>query len=305
MTAEQEIKFKMYLAIKDFLASRLTLLTPLPNFEMAYKIFVNSITGIQNHAEQESLDKAGIISNNKELKQSLSLITDDIARKLRAFALFMNDQVLLIEARFSPNDPEHDPDSLLVEKARVIYEQAEHHISGLTPYGIKSETLLEFKKAIDTFFSSMPVPQQISTPSKTITIQPPDYFRSADESLQYIDALIDIIRIPEPNFSIAYKQLRKTVVYKTQSVALKGVVTDAETQAPIKGVTISLVRKDSSVGQPAIIKNSAAKGDFNVTSLEEGIYDVILNKGGYKEMVITSILNKGQLNEINVNMARG
>ena len=304
MTAEQEIKYKMYLGIKDFLTSRSALLTPLPNFEMAHKIFLSSISGIQILAEQESLEKSWMTQSNRELKESLVLLTGDIARKLHTFALFMSDQVLMMESRFTQSELENYPDKVLIDHARVIYDYAERYISSLTPYGIKAATLIDFKKAIDSFFASMPLEQQNSTPSKVITIQPPDYFRNADESLQYIDALIDIIRIPEPNFSYAYKQLRKTVVYKTQSVALKGTVTDAETKAPIKGVTIALVRKDSKEGQPAIVKNSAAKGDFNVKSLEEGIYEVILNKGGYKELIITSTLNKGELNEINANMAR-
>jgi len=304
MTAEQEIKFNMYLAIKDFLAPRLSLLAPLPNFEMAHRIFLNSITGIQNMREQALSEKSGMSKPNNEAKQSLSVITSDIARKLHAFALFINDHELLIETRISQSELEKSADLELIERARGIHNRAEQHISHLLRYGIQTSTLLEFKNAIDTFFESMPVPEVSPVQSKKITIQPPDYFRNADESLQYIDALIDIIRIPEPNFSNAYKQKRKTVVYNTQSVALKGTVTDAETKAPIKGVTIALVRKDSLDRQPLIVKNTAATGDFNVKSLEEGIYEIILNKGGYKELIITSTFNKGQLNEINANMAR-
>lgn len=304
MTTGQINKLNMYRVVSEFLEPRLTILTGLPNFDRIFRSFQLDIDEIQSLSRQHSSDTASVNLSKEEVRQALLQSTGDIARKLHAFAISMNYQILITESRLSKGELENYSDLILLDKAQKIYSRAEHHITHLLPYGIEVNTLLEFKNTISNFFDLVPKPKVGSYESTLIENHLANHFRNADESLQYIDALIDIVRIPESDFYIKYRQARRTE-FATDSVALTGTVVDTETKVPIKGVTIALVRKDSLDMQSYIVKNTSANGDFYVKSLAEGIYEVILSKGGYKDMIINCTVNKGKRNEINANLARG
>ncbi|MEI6677012.1 MAG: carboxypeptidase-like regulatory domain-containing protein [Mariniphaga sp.] len=304
MTTGQIDKLNMYRVVSEFLEPRQTILTGLPNFDRIFRSFQSDIAEIQSLSKQHSSHNTSINLSKEEVRLALLQSTGDIARKLHAFAISMNYQILITESRLSKGELENYSDLILLDQAQKIYSRAEHHITHLLPYEIEVAALLEFKNTINNFFDFVPIPTVGSFESTLVETHIANHFRNADESLQYIDALIDIVRIPESDFYIKYRQARRTE-FANDLVALTGTVVDTETKTPIKGVTIALVRKDSLDIQPYIVKNTSANGDFYVKSLAEGIYEVILSKGGYKDMIINCTVNKGKRNEINANLARG
>lgn len=304
MTTGQMNKLNMYRVVSDFLEPRLALLTGLPNFERIFRSFQSDIDEIQSLSKQHSSENEGIRLPKEEVRRVLLQSADEIARQLHAFAITMNYQILITESRLSKGELENYSDLILLEQAQKIYSRAVSHVAHLKPYGIEVKALLEFKNTINNFFDFVPKPKSGSYESTLIESHLANHFRSADESLQYIDALIDIVRIPESDFYIKYRRARRTE-FADDLVALSGTVVDTETKTPIKGVTIALVRKDSLDTPSYIVKNTSVNGDFYVKSLAEGIYEVVLSKGGYKDMVINCTVNKGKRNEINANLARG
>jgi hypothetical protein len=304
MTTGQMNKLNMYRVVSDFLEPRLALLTGLPNFERIFRSFQSDIDEIQSLSKQHSSENEGIRLPKEEVRRVLLQSADEIARQLHAFAITMNYQILITESRLSKGELENYSDLILLEQAQKIYSRAVSHVAHLQPYGIEVNALLEFKNTINNFFDFVPKPKSGSYESTLIESHLANHFRRADESLQYIDALIDIVRIPESDFYIKYRRARRTE-FADDLVALSGTVVDTETKTPIKGVTIALVRKDSLDTPSYIVKNTSVNGDFYVKSLAEGIYEVVLSKGGYKDMVINCTVNKGKRNEINANLARG
>lgn len=304
MTTGQENKIRMYLTCDTFLLSRMDVLKVLPNFENIYKTFHNQLAEIQNLSERQSFDIVGIATSRKQLKHDLAIMTDDIARKLHVFAHLTNDYALLYETWFPQSGLLACPDSILMDRAKAIYDRAASYLRELTLYGITADTQSVFSKAISNFAASLPLHPVSIIEAKVKTRQIAGCFKSADLALQKIDAMISIFRFSVPDFYNAYKQSRKIMEHVSQPVALKGMVTDANTNAPVKGVAVLFVRCDKSFQQPPFVKYSADYGDFNVESLAEGTYEVKLSKIGYKDLIITSKIHKGESCEINTKMKR-
>lgn len=287
-----------------FLLSRLDVLKVLPNFEIIYKTFRDQLAEIQNITEQQSFDMVGIATSRKQLKHDLAIMTDDIARKLHVFAHLTNDYALLYETWFPQSELLACSDSILMDRAKGIYDRMSSYLRELTLYGITADTQLAFSKAISNFAATLPLRPVNISDAKVKARQISGCFKSADLALQQIDAMISIFRFSVPDLYNAYKQSRKIMEHGSQPVALKGMVTDANTNAPVKGVAVLFVRCDKSFQQPPFVRYSADYGDFNVESLAEGTYEVKLSKIGYKELIITSKVHKGEPCEINTKMKR-
>lgn len=295
----------MYLNCDTFMLSRMDVLKVLPNFEIIYKTFHDQLVEILNDSEQQSFDMVGIAASRKQLKHDLAIMTDDIARKLHVFAHLSNDYALLYETWFPQSELLASSDSTLMDRAQKIYDLAANYLRELILYGITADTQSTFNKTISNFAASLPLrPVRISD-ARLKSRKLAGCFKSADLALLKIDAMISIFRFSVPEFYYAYKQSRKIMEYGNQQpIALRGTVTDAKTNAPVKGVTVLFVSCDKSFQQPPFVKYSTDYGDFIVESLAEGTYEVKLSKIGYKELIVTSKVNKGEPCEINTKMKR-
>jgi hypothetical protein len=62
--------------------------------------------------------------------------------------------------------------------------------------------------------------------------------------------------------------------------------------------------KTTATGEPSLMKKTAAKGGFYVSSLAAGTYKVILQKVGYAEQSQTIFVNDGELTTMNVQLTK-
>jgi hypothetical protein len=304
MNKYQENRLNMYLAVKAFLLTKQTILGTLPNFTAFFTAFQELLAAIQILLEKQSFNKKGLTDSKRELKLNLSTITGDNARKLYAYALYINDHVLIAEMRITPSKLEIKSDSKLVEIAEGVYNRVTLHLADVAPYGITAATQLVFRTAIDNFATAMSKPRLSGTESKEITRQLANDYIDADKLLTQVDALVEIIRNSDPNTYKAYKLARKTIGYGTRSMALRGKIIDAVTRVGIKGVIVTFLNGEGANLVPAVVKKTAAKGGFNVKSLTEGIYKLKLTKVGYADQLITTTVNNGELCKIHVEMLK-
>ena len=304
MKTIQENRFNMYLAVKVFLNSKLSVLGTLPNFMVSFTAFLGLIPVIQHLMEKQLFDKKGVTNSKQALKQVLATITGDYARKLYAYALFINDHVLIAETHITQSKIDIYSDATLLETAEGMYSRTTPLMTELTGYGITTGTQLELQNAIDNFASSIPSPRLSKTDSKEDTRHLKDQLKAADQTLAKIDAVIEIIRYTEPDIYKGYKLARKVMKYGTHTLAIKGKVTDADTKEPINGVTITFLHHDGTNLQPPVIKKSAAKGGFTVKTMAEGIYKVKLSKVGYNDQVITIVVNEDEQCKMNAEISK-
>lgn len=317
MTIRQESKLSMYLAVLDYLTANSSIVNPLPNYSGYFRTFQDSITQIQTYAEQQMFDKKGISLSKQQIRENLVALAADTSRRLTAYAKFANNQVLLAEIKFTDSALKRGADTLLRDYAQGLYDRAQSNLPALADYGITAATQTALQNEIASFVHSIPKPRLGITEKKQSTIQLATNFDVADDALNNIDTIIDIVKVAQANFYNGYKNARKIVLTGTNSLTLKGFVTDAATGEPIKGVTLNFcpecaepTQKAAANGMSAakeeiaLTKKTAEKGGFNIKSLPEGVYRVTVKKNGYQEQVVTVTVNDGELGDLNVELLK-
>ncbi len=317
MTSKQESKNSMFLAVKDYLTANATIVSALPNYSVYFTAYQNSITGIQTYAEQQMFDKTGISASKKQLRSTLVALAVDTSRKLTAYAKFANNQVLLKETKFTESDLKSGADTTLRDYAQGIYDRAQTNLTALATYGVTAATQTALQAAITAYVASIPKPRLGITDKKQSTIQLANNFAAADLALENIDIIIEMVRVSQANFYNGYKTARKIIETGTNSLSLKGFVTDAATGEPLKGVTINFcpecvepTQKAAANGMSAakeevvLTKRTAEKGGFNIKSLPEGVYKVTIKKNGYQEQTVTVAVTDGEMGDLNIGLSK-
>lgn len=317
MNSGQEAKNSMYLASKDYLTTNAAIVTPLPNYSGFFTAFQGHITQIQTYAEQQQFDKTGIAENKGQLRSTLVMLAADTSRKLTAYAKFANNQVLMKETKYTESDLNRIADTALRDAAQGIYDRAQTNLTALATYGVTAATQTSLQNAITGFVTSIPKPRLGIADKKQTTTQLANLFKQADAALGNIDTLVEIVRLSQPSFYKGYKAVRKIVEMGTGSLTLKGLVTDAATGEPLKGVTINFcpecvepTQKAAANGMSAakeevvLTKRTAEKGGFNIKSLPEGVYKVTIKKNGYKDQVVTVAVTDGDMGDLNIELTK-
>lgn len=309
MNSRQESKLSMYLAVKDYLMTNAAIVTPLPNYSGFSTAFLGAITQIQTFGELQMFDKTGIQANKGQLKSSLVVLAADASRKIQAYAKFANNQLLLSETKFTESDLKNATDNELRDIAQGIYNRAQTNLTALTPYGITAATQTAFLAAINAYVVAIPKPRVGVAETKQSTLQLANAFTSAESALGNIDAIIEIVKLTQNNFYNGYKSVRKLIEMGIGSLAVKGLVTDAATGEPVKGVTVSfslngVAMAKTATQTPEVVKKSADKGGFNIKSLAAGTYQVTLKKAGYAAQTVIISVNDGEMTVMDISLVR-
>lgn len=311
MKNKQESRFSMYLTTVDFCAKNVDLTGPLPNFSSIFLSFKNTCDQIHLIAEAQLVDPSGSTINKTGLNKTLVAFGADTARKLMAYAKLTKNQKLLKEISFTESSLSRMPDTTLAQATQLIYDRAQTHLNSLTAYLITADTQTALLQAINAYKAALSAPRLDTTSLVQTTKQLADLFKTGDAALGDMDAIVEIIRTSQPIFYAGYKAARKVVDTGIGKLSVKGLVSDAQTSAPIKGVSVSFaldgdVMKAAATGETGavLVKKTADKGGFNVTSLAAGTYKVTLKKAGYAEQIVTVYVNDGEMTMMDFKLAK-
>jgi len=302
----------MYLTTDDFLSANDSITTTLPRYQEFHVSFQNGISQIRLSNEQQSIDKSGIANKKSQLRKLLVKLGADTSRKIQSYAKIENNQILLSEAKFSESDFKYATDSDLETFAQSTYDTAQTQLGNLAQYGVTNETQNDLIRALTDFRAAMPTPRNGAIGTKLSTEQIAKAFTATDKALDNIDALVEIVRISQPEFYSGYKSARKIIDTAAGSLQIKGFVTDASTGEGLKGATVSLELNNNSNGllkakassSESVKKKTADKGGFNIKSLPEGTYSATVSKNGYADVVTTIAVTNGELAVLNVELIK-
>ena len=313
MTNEQESRFSMYLATTGFCDANATITANLPNFAANLTSVKTTCIQIQAISEQQRFDKTGITENKNQLKTNLITMASDNARKLMAYAKFTNNQTLLAEINITESDFKRAADTAVKDYAQIIYDRAQPIVATLSIYGITTASQTALLNAITNYNAILGAPRIGITVKSQATKQLVALLKLVDTALLNMDAAVEIIRLSQVNYYNGYKTARKIVSTGIGTLAVKGLVTDAESGEPVKGVTVSFVQenemmlsKSATMGKikPVVTKKTADKGGFNVKSMPAGTYQVKIKKEGYQEQLATVYVNDGELSELKLEISK-
>lgn len=309
MNKKQENRFSMYLATIDFCDQNTDITSPLPNFSTNLTNLKTIRDRIYVIIEIQAANTSGTTKDKNVLRENLVVLGADTARKLIAFAKLTKNQKLLKEISFTESDLRHLPDTILPDTAKLIYDRAQANLTALAAYLVTAESQSALQQAIADYRQALASPRVEKISQEQATKQLAELFVAGDEALANMDAVVEIVRLTQPNFYAGYKLARKIIETGNTKLAVKGFVTEALGGAPIPGVTISFwpdgdAMKTYAAGDASLVKKTADKGGFQVSSLPAGTYRVTLQKPGYTEQTLTIFVNEGELTTVDVKLAK-
>lgn len=308
MTRSQESRLSMYLSFKEYQASYTAITNALPNYSANSTIFLNTIPQIQAVSVQQKMSKTGIADGKNTLKNNLIVTAADYSRKLGAYATFTNNATLAQEVKFSESKLRQSSDTAVKDYAQIVYDRAQPIVAALATYGITAATQTALASAIAAYNASIGKPGAGRSEGAQTTKQLAALFKTAEAALANMDVAVEIVRLTQVNFYNGYKSARKVIGTGTSTLSVKGMVADAQTGAPIKGVTVSFAldggmsRAKGAASTPDVVKKTADKGGFNVKSLPAGTYLVSLKKAGYADLVTSVSVNDGEMSIVDARL---
>jgi len=311
MTKNQENKINSLEALILFCDQKADTTANLPEFDQNLADLKGTVAEIKLTGEKQNTGLTGIAATKKQLRIRLIDLGSDSARKLSSYATLKNQLTLLGTINFTISDFTHFSDIELRDKSQIVFETAQGIISELGSYFINDETQSNLQAAINDFSSSMSAPRLGTTTKSQLTQQLVVLFKRAEVAETRMDASVELIRTSNPDFYNGYQAAGKVIQRGKTSLSVKGVVTEAQTGNPIKGVTVTFTpvngtaKLNAASGNGAgLVKKTAAKGGFNVKSLESGTYQVLFQKPGYTDTTQEVNVTNGELNVVNATMEK-
>ena len=286
MENKNENKLKMLLATRILLLSSPTILAKIPNSTKFMADLNAAIMQIdESENELDLISTGGNTTNKAQLREVVENTISEASRKIQAFALYTGNTVLQAETKFTRQIITNASEIKLLNIANGLYGRVEDHVMELLEYDLSPETQLTFRTQIDNFANAIPAQAQSELNKKELKRLVDEGFAKADTALVMLDAGVEIVHTSEPAFYASYKKARKTPELGNGTLQVQGYVTDAATGKPIAGVTVTFCAQGQTTA--LLIKKTAAGGGFNVKSLPEGMYDITIEKTGYKSYSAT------------------
>jgi len=311
MTNNQESRVDMHLTVIEYSEGNESITTNLPEYSSNFGVLAETNTQIQRIGEQQKMVLTGITLDKNQVRANLILYGADTARKLTSYAKLTGNLTLLDEVNFSETDFRRFSDIKLRDYTQIIFNKASDLLESLVQYGISASSQETLQNAINSFNSVLAAPRIGTMTKSQATKQLVTLFKTADATLAQMDAAVEIVKLTEPNFYMGYKAARKVISKGVGKLAVKGMVADAQSGEPVKGVTVSFSLDGDMVhlsaaknGKPVAVKTTAAKGGFNIKSLAAGTYAVSFKKAGYAEQTATLNVNDGEMTVVEVKLVK-
>lgn len=299
MNSKQTSTYGMLRRVHAFFTKNFALLNGLPIFKSLYDAFGTKLNQIEITIEQQGKNISGLKRQKEILRSDLIAKALDVSRRVVAYAKLSDNEVLAKEAYYTVTDLLHYPDKKLSTSCSLIYTAAETNALLLAEYGVTEIILVALKKAIDDFIDSMDNPKKGAIEKTQNTKQLSLLFDEEMVVLGKIDLLIDILKITNPEVYNEYYSTRR-IVYHSGSLSVKGKVTDAETGAPLEGVTVTFTFD----GVVKLKKITSKGGGFVNKTLDEGTYTVTASRIDYIAQTMTINILSSEIYRLNIAMVK-
>lgn len=302
MTSKEEDRLIMFLTLCRYLVNYPEITIKLPNFATNFQIFNNAVLDIQKNAEEQKFSMKGITQVKNQLKEDLTVLTADYVRKLGAYAKFNHNTPLADEVNVSESKLRQMADAVIKTYSQQIYNLTQPLVAQLAEYGIDAEKQTKLAGLIEAYNQSLGTPGVERSESAQLTKQRNALFTTAETALENIDTAVEIIKLTQVDFYNGYKSARKVIERGAGTLAVKGFVSDAQTGAATKGVSVSFCID----GQTDVVlkKKTADKGGFTVKNLAAGVYKVCFKKNGYAEQTVTVVVNSREMTNLKISLQK-
>jgi hypothetical protein len=205
----------MYQTVERYLSTDAAVVATLPNYATSFAAFGACLRQIQAHKQTQATNKGGLAEQKQQRKDALIALATDVVSKLKAYAAFNKQTVLLREIDYTPSELRTVAANVLVDRTRIIHRNAQDNLKALADYRVTKELLNELQKAIAVYESSVTEPRMGTVTRKSATDSLQECFREADRLLkEELDVLLGMVWSSEPTFFSSYQNGRVIVARK-------------------------------------------------------------------------------------------
>lgn len=287
----QERKRSMYYLVRDTLATvpEATIAT-MPNFLALNENFNATVALIVQESESQTTNREGHRILKVNLKLEMSQLAINVASRIEAFAVQLEDVVLEKEMSQRISLLARTKDTVAADICQFIKNKGQLLLSSIESYGVSEGMLTDLQKSIDRYVASIPAPKMGINERKKATTSIATLFTTSDNILKKMDSLARMLRYSNADFYNLYFNSRKIGKPGYRTISLQGLITDTD--------GIPLQKAEVIIGDNQIGRQTSSKGAFEVKSLETGIYTVTVNKAGYIESSVQVAVTATQRSQI-------
>lgn len=300
MTNRQEAKLKMYLALRVFLKINESSINPLPNATEFITALDKAILLIQTYSEFKQFKGSGNTEAKNQYRDVLEKLSLENAGKIHAWAKYKKNDLLIAETKTNQTKLSKLTDIKLLDFAKGLLNRINTDLTSLTDYKLDAATQETFKNQIELFENSVPSIKNTKVNFKEATKQIAKGITDADEAIDNLDSLVEMIRFSESILYTDYKATRKIDNSRSNNFVFKALVTD-DAGNPVKDVVIRFFDKNNGNAE-VLKKKTAAKGGINVTNLADGEYSLTFEKPGYQPQKADAVINSGELKVLKIQL---
>lgn len=300
----------MCLRTNQLLQNNNSIVTLLPTYATVSPVFTASINQAHSIAEQLNISPAVITEQKQAMFNDMVEKAYDLGLKTAAYAKLTGNAKLLSICLCRKSELHYASALNARSKAQAIYSAANPIATSLVSYGVTAAALTALKTSIDSFTVSIPTPQLSTHERAVLNERMLLSLKTAEQNLEKIDAMMEVIRLSQPDFYLLYKKVRK-VVLASNILSIQGKVVDAKTGKEINGVHLEIMpmltkteKSLASKTEESMLKVSRIKGGFRIKNLAHGSYQVKASKPGYADQTITVYVSDGERSNIDLNLER-
>lgn len=276
-------KLKMYLTVRVLLRANSEILAKLPNAQEYLTALNAVILSIQTNSALFDAGTEEIKELTNAQKEKLVTAVFENAGKLKAYALYQDDKVLLAFCTVTEKQLGKLEDVELIQFAKALYDKINELSPELIRYLLTPETQAELQLLTTQYEVASPELEKAKSDHKNVKATLDENYKAADLLMGKLDNEVEIVRSTEPQFYSQYQSVRKVDLH-TEPNQLVGHVLDAETGAGVPNATVTLTLNDST--KDPIVKQSADKGGFQLKTITPGYYTVTMTKIGYQTQTL-------------------
>lgn len=295
MNAKNENKLNMYLVVVDYInTTPPATIALMPDFANLFSNFNADVQLLRSKSESQTSSRIGYRILKTYGKQDLTNYAVFVADCITAYALSIDDFVLLEQMKFTKSDLLKQRDTKTADDAQFILTTATELLPNLASFGIQQDKLDELTTLIETFNANIPLPRVNINKRKLLTKEIEELISSCDAYLMRMDKLVKILQLSEATFYTEYFFSRKIVNNHGRKLALRGYVYDTLGN-PISKVTVSVLGLDKET-------KTTHRGYYEFKTLPVGLQTLSFSQVDYQPLTAQVGIITGQRIDLDITL---
>jgi hypothetical protein len=262
-----------------------------------------NVLGINEIDALLQADPTGTATLKKETRKLLEIAAMDVVVKLVAYFAAEGDIEAEKAISFGLRDFRNVADTTLKDRCALVAKVGGENVADMpADFGLTTQKLTDLTDLNSKYFALIPKPRLKYSERKVKREEMDGLFRAVDKDLVMVTKMVSIVRFSNESFYKSYMGAKMIVDYKGKSkgpevtTGTEGVITDFETEQPIKNVKITSDKTD-------VVTYSDDEGYYKM-ALPAGINKVTYEAEGYTSFTEEIEVEEGILYDNDIEMEK-